>query len=94
MSDAPTPQTPTDSSREAGDELGATYLDGEITTTPGRRVSANKRLIVIEAQLVADGKNLDNPAVPAEGIMADVIDTLEQKRLPKAWKACRGGRDD
>jgi hypothetical protein len=99
MSESPTPQTPTDSSREieADPTERATYLEGidvELLRTPGRRTTANVEHAVIEAELVAEGKDLDNPAVPGEEIMADVLDTLERKNLEPAWIACRGGDDE
>lgn len=99
MSESPTPQTPTDSSREV--EADATerssYLDGideELIRTPGRRVSSNTEVIIIEAELVAEGKHLDNPAVPGEEIMSEVLETLERKNLEPAWIVCRGDRDE
>jgi hypothetical protein len=98
MSESPTPQTPTDSSREieADPTERASYLDGidvELLRTPGRRTTGKVEHAVIEAELVAEGKDLDNPAIPAESIMADVLDTLERKGLEPAWKACRGDGD-
>ena len=99
MSESPTPQTPTDSSREiaADPTERATYLDGideELLRTPGRRTTATVEHAVIEAELVAAGKELDNPAVPGEEIMSDVLETLERKGLEPAWIACRGDRDE
>lgn len=98
MSESPTPQTPTDSSREvaADPTERATYLadiDEDLLRSPGRRTTGKVEHAIIEAELVDEGKDLDNPAVPAESIMADVLDKLERKGLEPAWIACREGRE-
>jgi len=98
-SDQPRPQTPTDSSREiaADPTERATYLDGingDLLRTPGRRTTSTVEHVVIEAELVAEGKDLDNPAVPGEEIMSEALATLERKGLEPAWIACRGDRDE
>jgi hypothetical protein len=87
-SDAPSPQTPTDTSREAdrdGDDaddiLGGGRPLAEIPA--GRRTSGNVELLVIEAELVADGKQLDNPARP-DG--PDVVDELMSKLEPRGLR--------
>jgi len=38
----------------------------EITTTPGRRRTSDVEMLVIEAELVADGHEPDNPAIPVD----------------------------
>ena len=38
----------------------------EITTTPGRRRTGDVEMLVIEAELVADGHEPDNPAIPVD----------------------------
>jgi len=99
MSEAPQPQTPTDSTPEVEAEATerASYLDGmdpELLRTPGRRTTSTIEHAVIEAELVAEGKDLDNPAVPTDGSMDEVLATLERKGLEPAWIACRGDRDE
>ena len=86
-SDAPSPQTPTDTSREAdgeadaGDALAEGRSLAEIPA--GRRTSGNVELLVIEAELVADGKSLDNPARPDS---ADIVDELMAKLEPRGLR--------
>ncbi len=95
MSDAPTPQTPT--STDTTPEADADPRDSRegfaaIAAIPaGRRTTGNREIVRIEAELVAEGKDLDNPAVPAASIRAEMVETLETKGLPKAWVVCRGG---
>jgi len=98
MSDAPTPQTPT--STDATPEADAEPRDSRdgwaaIAEIPaGRRTTGNREIVRIEAELVAAGKDLDNPAVPEQSIRAEMVEALEAKGLPKAWVVCRGGRDE
>lgn len=109
MSDAPTPQTPTRSTpeREEPDveddsDDGETdskpaapdTLSDDVLKTPGRRVTANLSHLVIEAELVAEGKDLDNPAVPDQTVIEDAIQQLERRDLEPAWIACRGDDDE
>jgi len=98
MSDAPTPQTP--ASTDATPEADAEPRDSRdgfaaIADIPaGRRTTGNREIVRIEAELVADGSELENPAVPEQSIRAEMVETLEAKGLPKAWVVCRGGRDE
>jgi len=90
-SDAPSPQTPTDTSREAdGDgNAGAALAEGRpLAEIPaGRRTSGNVELLVIEAELVADGKQLDNPARPDSAAVVDeLMAKLEPRGLRPAYK--------
>lgn len=84
-SDAPSPQTPTDTSREAEGDGGDALAEGRpLAEIPaGRRTSGNVELLVIEAELVADGKQLDNPARPDS---ADVVDELMAKLEPRGLR--------
>jgi len=98
-SDQPRPQTPTDSSRETKQDVTerSSYLDGlneDLLRTPGRRTTSTVEHVVIEAELVAEGKDLDNPAVPGAEIMSEALETLERKGLEPAWIACRGDGDE
>jgi len=100
MSEAPTPQTPRSSGRgeskpesrsessARNDALSAAVL------TPGRRTSGTVSHLVIEAELVAEGCELDNPAVPAEEVIEEVLDTLDSRGLEPAWIAMRGDEDE
>ena len=94
-SDVPQPQTPTDTSREADadDEAGAALASGRpLAEIPaGRRTSGNIELLVIEAELAADGVDLDNPARP-DG--PDVVDELMAKLEPKALRPAYKVVDD
>jgi hypothetical protein len=98
MSDAPTPQTP--QSTTPGDEDGESergpvekppapdMLSDEVLKNPGRRVTSNVSHLIIEAELVAEGKDLDNPAQPAgPEVVDDVMRRLEAKDgdLRPAW---------
>ena len=54
--------------------------------TPGARTSGDVSVLVIEAELVADGVELDNPAKPATADVAEaVIDRLDEDVRP-AWE--------
>jgi len=95
MSDAPTPQTPRSSGRgetETESTARNDALSREVLT-PGRRTSGTIEHLVIEAELVADGRDLDNPAVPAEEVFEDVLNTLDSRGLEPAWIACREGEE-
>ena len=83
MSDAPTPQTPT--STEA-DVIEPADRDFDVTEIPaGRRTSGNVDLLVIEAELVAEGKDLENPARPATpDVVNEVMARLDEGQRP-AW---------
>jgi len=102
-SEQPRPQTPTDSSPETEADVTerSSYLDGlneDLLRRPGDRQSNNMDVFVIEAQLVADGRDLDNPATPIatdrNGEIEngspewhdDVLQTLERKGLQPAWR--------
>jgi hypothetical protein len=93
-SDAPSPQTPTETARQRHAEADAEAADpvGCLEDIPaGRRTSGNMELLVIEAELAADGVDLDNPAVPANEVFEDVLEELERKDLDPAWIVCREG---
>jgi hypothetical protein len=110
MSDAPTSQTPTrstperdpsDAEQSTTDETDETSSDAapdtlsdDVLKNPGRRVTANLSHLVIEAELAAEGKDLDNPAVPDQTVIEDAIQQLERRDLEPAWIACRGEDDD
>jgi len=95
-SDAPSPQTPTETARERHEEAEANASDADpvgcLEDIPaGRRTSGNMELLVIEAELAADGVDLDNPAVPANEVFEDILEELERKDLEPAWIVCREG---
>ena len=90
-SEAPTPQTPTETSRETeGDEpdharSGPSEFPDHLQERPGKRTSGSVELLVIEAELVAAGKDLDNPAQPADAdVVNDVMARLDEGVRP-AW---------
>lgn len=92
-SDVPQPQTPTDTSREADADGGEVVAEGRpLAEIPaGRRTSGNIELLVIEAELAADGVDLDNPARP-DG--PDVVDELMSKLEPKGLRPAYKVVDD
>jgi len=94
-SDAPRPQTPTDTSPEADreDERGDALAEGRsLAEIPaGRRTSGNVELLVIEAELVAEGKELENPARPDS---PDVVDELMSKLEPRGLRPAYKVVDD
>lgn len=88
-SDVPQPQTPTDTSREADGDAGDALAEGRpLAEIPaGRRTSGNVELLVIEAELVADGKQLDNPARPdSPDVVGELMAKLEPRGLRPAYK--------
>ena len=83
MSDAPTPQTPTSTQP---DVIEPADRDFDVTEIPaGRRTSANVELLVIEAELVAEGKDLDNPARPDSPDVVDAVMTRLDEGQRPAW---------
>ena len=57
-----------------------------ITMRPGRRRTDSVELLVIEAELVAEGKELDNPATPrTEHVGKSFFDRIEDTDLVPAW---------
>jgi hypothetical protein len=94
-SETPAPNTPTDSTPDAKNDVTerSSYLDGisaDVLQTPGRRTTGTIEHVVIEAELVEAGKDLDNPAVPAQAIMTEALAKLERRDLEPAWQVCRG----
>lgn len=68
---------------------GSTTTEVNVTTMyqPGGRRSGNVTLLRIEAELAADGVELDNPAKPASGDVAkQAIEAIEGKDLTPAWR--------
>ena len=99
MSESPTPQTPTDSSpnRDGHATERSSYLDGlspKVVKNAGRRTSGTVEHLLLEAELAADGHDLDNPAVPAEDVIEDVLERLDGRGLEPAWIVCRGDGDE
>lgn len=81
---APSGETPNeeiDAEREAAhDPLS------NITMEPGRRRTDNVEMLVIEAELVADGHEPDNPATPrTESVGEEFFDRIEDTDLVPAW---------
>jgi len=56
--DATTRQDDADDDGESAGSLAG------VTTKPGRRWTANTDILVIESELLNDGKTLENPAMP------------------------------
>lgn len=55
---------------------------------PGLRVSGNLDLLLTEAELASEGMELQNPAIPAEGMKESVVERLESEGLEPAWAVC------
>lgn len=91
--DTDTQTTDADPDDQPGDETPGTGL-ANVTLQPGRRTTSSKELLKIEAELAAEGKEIDNPAVPTppkysrEGFVADAIEFLEDHGLEPAWRVC------
>jgi hypothetical protein len=89
----PTPQTPTGTDSDDGEDIERTsssssHLPEELQCRPGKRTSGDVSLLVIEAELVHEGKDLDNPAEPADAeTVNDVMRKLEAREedLRPAW---------
>ena len=83
MSDAPTPQTPTQTEPDVLDPVDG---DLDVTEIPaGARTSSNVELLVMEAELVAEGKELENPARPdSPDVVDEVMARLDEGQRP-AW---------
>jgi len=56
--------------------------------TPGSRTSGNVDLLVIEAELAADGAELDNPARPATADVAEAVIRRLDEGVRPAWEVC------
>lgn len=55
---------------------------------PGRRRSGNVDLLVIEAELAADGKDLGNPAFPIREEVAEAVHSRLPEDVDPAWMTC------
>lgn len=55
---------------------------------PGRRKSGNVELLVIEAELAADGVELGNPAFPIREEIADQVHARLDEDVDPAWMTC------
>jgi len=70
---------------------GTKTQDVNMTTLyqPGPRRSGDVSLLRIEAELAADGVELDNPAKPSNGDVAkEAIELIEDRDLTPAWRVC------
>ena len=91
MSDAPPgrgvsrrPET-TEDDAEPVDDRETDGLNG-ITLTPGPRRTDNVEMLVIEAEMVAEGHEPDNPAQPLGTATAEAFaERIEDTDLQPAW---------
>jgi len=61
-------------------------LSEVITMEPGRRKTGNVELLEIEAELVADGHEPDNPAIPVDTDTGEAFrERIEDTDLVPAW---------
>ncbi len=102
-SDRATPERP-EPADEPDDEIDAEREQAheplsQITTEPGDRYTENVELLIIEAELVADGHEPDNPAkIPeyADGTAERFAEALENHEddLVPAWTRPWEGADE
>ena len=103
-SDQPRPQTPSrtapeqpqSGSKNESESDSRARNDGmprHLLNSPGRRTSSNIELLMIEAELVGEGKELDNPAIPSDKVIETVLDRIDSRDLQPAWIAMRGGEE-
>jgi len=100
-SDRAPPERPADEPTTDADERGATAetrrgLDG-ICTEPGARQTSDIETLVIEAQLVAEGHEPDNPATPVDEATGRqfrerIADTDLVPAWTRPWKQDGGNR--
>jgi len=66
-----------------------------ITTEPGARRTSSVEMLVIEAELVADGHEPDNPAQPRSPATAEAFaERIEETDLVAAWTRPWEGDDE
>jgi hypothetical protein len=96
MSDAPTgrediptrPETTDDEPPSVGADVDADRQIKSIPLTPGRRRTDNVAMLVTEAEMVADGHEPDNPAIPTtEAVGEQLRERLDEHAddLVPAW---------
>jgi len=79
------PAEPVDASDDAIETERHDALSG-IEMTPGDRRTDNVAMLVVEAELAADGVELDNPAKPrTESVGEQFRERLEDTDLVPAW---------
>ena len=72
---------------------GTTTVDVNMTTLyqPGPRRTSSVEMLRIEAELVDEGKQLDNPAKPSNAEVAkQAIELMEDRGLTPAWRVFDG----
>jgi len=84
------PERPATSTDDDGDDADRDPVDGlsGICTTPGVRRTSHLEILVVEAELAADGVALGNPAKPTtEAIGEQLFERLEghDDELVPAW---------
>ncbi|AGM11103.1 hypothetical protein M196_gp08 [Halorubrum tailed virus 4] len=73
---------------------GTTTVDVNVTTMyqPGPRRTSSVEMLRVEAELVDEGKELDNPAKPSNGDVAkQAIEQIEGEGLTPAWRVVDDG---
>lgn len=56
--------------------------------SPGRRKSGDIEMLVLEAEMAADGVELGNPAFPTNGEIAEQVHDRLDGEIEPAWIAC------
>lgn len=79
------PEPPADAQGDTIETERHDPLSG-VSMTPGVRRTDNVEMLVVEAELVADGTSLDNPARPrTESVGETFIERIEDTELRPAW---------
>lgn len=73
-----------------GPEGTSRTVDVNVTKlySPGRRKSGNVDLLVTEAEMAADGIELNNPAFPTYGEIAEQVHERLGEGVDPAWMTC------
>lgn len=67
-------------------EINCTHL-----YTPGIRKTGNIEILLIEARMAANGKELGNPAFPVSPEVADAVVARLEDGVEPGWVACTPG---
>ena len=89
-SDRAPPERPAPPADAQDDTIDAEHADtgglSSIEMTPGDRRTDNVEMLVVEAELVDGGAELDNPAKPrTEGVGEQFRERLDETDLVPAW---------
>jgi hypothetical protein len=86
--------TTTDDDSDGGTPAGQGSVLPPTLLVPGDRKTRNVELLLTEAKLAAEGKEIENPAKPAppaqsrDGFIKDAIERIHEAGLEPAWRVC------